>query len=220
MASTPGVPAGQGGAVFAEATFDIASGRWSWSPEMYSLIGVRDVGGDPSVLVFERMHPSDRPVVAQVLEQAVRDPGPFAGQYRLRDDEGRERTIAFVGDVLRDAAGEPTALRGVAFDVSRASRQVSAEAVAAATADRAAIEQVKGAVMFAYGLDPDAAFGLLSRYSQRGNVKLATIASRVTGLLATQTEPGTERSLLQVLEQALRPPRRAEQADDGEAETG
>lgn len=187
---------------------------------MYSLVGVRDVGGDPSVLVFERMHPSDRPVVAQVLERAVHDPGPFAGQYRLRDDQGRERTIAFVGDVLRDAAGEPSALRGVAFDVSRASRQVSAEAVAAATADRAAIEQVKGAVMFAYGLDADAAFGLLSRYSQRGNVKLATIASRVTGLLATQTEPGTERSLLQVLEQALRPPRRAEQADDGEAETG
>lgn len=189
----------------ADGWYDFGRGRWEWSPRMYRVLGLRDTGQDPSLLVFERMHPADRAGVQETLERAVRDPGPFSGQYRLRDDEGAERTISFVGDVERDDAGEPVRLLGIAFDVSRASRLAADEAVAAATLDRAAIEQVKGALMFTYGIDAEAAFGLLVRYSQRGNVKLAVVARRVAALLADQSGPGSEQSMLRVLEAALRP---------------
>ncbi|MBM6403668.1 PAS and ANTAR domain-containing protein [Phycicoccus sp. CSK15P-2] len=199
-----GEPAGQDSApVPAEGTYDFATRTWSWSPEMYELLGLRDDGRDPSELVYERMFPSDRPTVEGVLARAIEDAGPFAGQYRLRGDDGRERSIAFVGDVERTADGRPALLRGLAFDVSASARLASSEAVAAATADRAAIEQVKGALMFTYGLDADAAFGLLSRYSQRANVKVSTVARRVAELLAAQDEPGTEHALLRTLDQAL-----------------
>lgn len=191
--------------LFAAGSYEYASGRWTWQPEMYPLLGLRDDGQDPATLVFERMNPSDRAVVQETLQRAIEAGSPFAGQYRLRDDAGRERAIAFVGDADRDEHGTPVRLTGLAFDVSHATRQAASEAVAAATADRAAIEQVKGALMFTYGLDADAAFGILSRYSQRANVRLAVLAGRVAALLALQDEPGTERSMLRVLEEAVRP---------------
>lgn len=186
-----------------EIVYDYGTGHWSWSPDMYAVLGVGDDGRPPDALLSERMYPTDRAAVLDSLERAVRTGGAFAGQYRIRDDGGRERSVAFVGDVENDDDGRPVRLRGLGFDVSRAARVAATEAVAAATADRAAIEQVKGALMFAYGLDEQAAFGLLSRYSQRGNVKLGVVARRVADLLADQGEPGTEQSLLRVLEHAL-----------------
>jgi AmiR/NasT family two-component response regulator len=41
---------------------------------------------------------------------------------------------------------------------------------------RAVIEQAKGALILRYGLDDDAAFAVLRRWSQNSNVKLHTIA--------------------------------------------
>ncbi|PKW28277.1 PAS and ANTAR domain-containing protein [Phycicoccus duodecadis] len=198
--------AGQGPApAFADGWYDYATQRWYWDDQMFTMLGLHDEGVDPTQLVFERMHPADAPVVRAALERAIAQVAPVSGQYRLRDDEGVERTVAFAADVERDETGEARRLVGLAFDVSRASRLAADEAVMAATLDRAAIEQVKGALMFTYGVDADAAFGLLVRYSQRGNVKLAVVARRVAALLAAQSAPGTEQSMLRVLEAALRP---------------
>lgn len=41
---------------------------------------------------------------------------------------------------------------------------------------RAVIEQAKGALMLRFGLDPEAAFGVLRRWSQDSNAKLRVIA--------------------------------------------
>jgi len=58
------------------------------------------------------------------------------------------------------------------------------EAVAAITEQRAVIEQAKGMLMFIYGIDADAAFGLLRRQSQNHNIKLRLIAEQIAkGLL-------------------------------------
>lgn len=47
-------------------------------------------------------------------------------------------------------------------------------------ANRAIIEQAKGMLMFVYGVDADAAFGVLREQSQRHNVKLRQIALQVS----------------------------------------
>ncbi|MBR7744033.1 PAS and ANTAR domain-containing protein [Phycicoccus sp. BSK3Z-2] len=204
--------AGQGPApIFGEGFYEFASRQWTWNADMYRVLGLTDDGTPAERLVFARMAPGDVESVRATLDRVLADPGPFAGQYRVLDDAGRERSIAFVGDLERgpdgapvlDAGGRPVRLRGMGFDVSVAARVAAAEAVTAATADRAAIEQVKGALMFAYGLDANAAFGVLTRYSQRGNVKLAVVARRAAELLGDQPTPGTEGSLLHVLERAL-----------------
>jgi hypothetical protein len=44
---------------------------------------------------------------------------------------------------------------------------------------RAVIDQVKGVLMFVYGIDADAAFGLLQWQSQQHNVKLRLLAEQV-----------------------------------------
>ena len=69
-------------------------------------------------------------------------------------------------------------------------REHAREAVAASTAHRAAIEQAKGALMLSFGMDADAAFGLLRRYSNHRNVKLATLAEEMVSAFA---DPGFDR---------------------------
>lgn len=199
-----GESAGQSLHPIAVATYDYASGTWSWSPEMYTLVGLEDDGGDPEVLVFSRMHPEDRERVAALIAETVRSGGRLAGQYRVRDDRDRERVIAFAGDTERDADGEPLRIRGIAFDVTRDVRSAADEAVRAATADRAAIEQAKGALMFAYRLDADAAFELLAQVSQRHNVRLAVLAGHVVRIVAEPVAPGEDTTMLEVLERATR----------------
>jgi hypothetical protein len=49
------------------------------------------------------------------------------------------------------------------------------------------IEQAKGALMIAYGLDADQAFALLRWHSQHTNIKLRDIAA---GLVARTNDPG------------------------------
>lgn len=190
---------------YGEGVYDYATGAWSWSDDMYAVVGLAPGTGDPAPRVFERMHPDDRDRVRASLATAIAAGGPISGQYRVRDDRGRERVIAFVGDGERDEHGTPVHLRGLAFDVTDGVRQVANEAVQAATADRAAIEQVKGALMFAYGIDDAAAFGILSRYSQRANVKVAVLARRVVAGLPRRPDvrgDAAGASMLRVLDAA------------------
>jgi GAF domain-containing protein len=57
---------------------------------------------------------------------------------------------------------------------------------------RAVIEQAKGILMAAEGIDEDAAFDLLVRASQRENVKLRDIAQRIVdGVVARPRPPGS-----------------------------
>lgn len=199
-----GESAGQSPYPIAVATYDYGSGTWSWSPEMYTLIGVPDDGTDPETIVFSRMHPDDRDRVATLIAETIRSGGRLFGQYRLLDDRGARRSIAFAGDTERDPDGTPVRLRGIAFDITADVRGVADEAVRAATADRAAIEQAKGALMYAYRLDADAAFELLAQVSQRNNVRIAVLAAHVVRIVAEPVAPGEDTTMLEVLERATR----------------
>jgi hypothetical protein len=51
---------------------------------------------------------------------------------------------------------------------------------------RAVIEQAKGALILRYGLDDDAAFAVLRRWSQHSNVKLHTIAETLVTVVCRE----------------------------------
>ena len=188
---------------YGEGVYDHATGAWSWNDDMYAVVGLARDACDPAPRVFERMHPDDLARVRASLATAIAAGGPMSGQYRVRDDSGRERVISFVGDGECDEDGKPVRLRAFAFDVTDPVRRVANDAVQAATADRAAIEQVKGALMFAYGVDDSAAFGILTRYSQRANVKVAVLArGGVAGLRRPDARGDAGPSMLQVLDAA------------------
>jgi hypothetical protein len=57
-----------------------------------------------------------------------------------------------------------------------------------AIGSRAVIEQAKGALMLRYGLDQDAAFAVLKRWSQDSNIKLHTVAQALVDW-ATGNDP-------------------------------
>ncbi|WP_392545365.1 ANTAR domain-containing protein [Oryzobacter telluris] len=205
--------------VYGECEYDYATASWWWSPDVYAVAGLVPDGRTPDVQVFEAMHPADRPGIEQRLAHALAHGLPMSGQCRLTDSRGRPRVIAFVGDVEHDADGAPLRLRGRAFDVTRPTHVVATEAVTAATADRAAIEQAKGALMFAYGVDDAAAFGLISRYSQRSHVKVAVVATRVVAAMAQPRHGTADPTMLELLD-AVAPERdRRTAVGGGAAET-
>ena len=185
---------------FGECVYDYGTATWWWSDDMYVVAGLTRTEADPSEMLFKRMHSDDRERIAETLSAALEAGEPLSGQYRLFDESDRQRSIAFVGDAERDEDGCLVRMRGYAFDVTDVVGDLSNAAVAAATANRAAIEQVKGALMFAYGLDDAAAFGILSRYSQASNVKLGVIAQRAVEQLG-RAKAG-DASVIQVVEAA------------------
>jgi hypothetical protein len=189
---------------FGECVYDYVTGTWWWSDDMYAVAGLTRSEADPSEMLFKRMHSDDRDRIAEALASALDSGEPLSGQYRIFDETDRLRSIAFVGDAERDARGALVRMRGFAFDVTGVVEILSNAAVAAATTNRAAIEQVKGALMFAYGLDDLAAFGILSRYSQASNVKIGVIAQRVVEQLG-RAKAG-DVSVMQLVEEATSAP--------------
>ena len=186
---------------FGEATYDYATQTWHWDASTYRVLHLTDDGGDPYELIFSRMLPDDRDRIAAELQAAIDNAVGLAGQYRFRDDDGHIRSISFIGDVEKDTDGNPVTLRGLAFDVTEQVRLAATEAVQSATRSRAAIEQVKGALMLSYGLDDAASFAILARYSQASNLKLATIAQRVVEQMSQKRDSSV--TLLQMLDAAV-----------------
>ncbi len=74
-------------------------------------------------------------------------------------------------------------------------QELITDAVAAITEQRAVIEQAKGMLMFIYGIDADAAFGLLRYQSQTHNIKLRVIAEQIAKdlLELSASAPATRR---------------------------
>ena len=73
--------------------------------------------------------------------------------------------------------------------------------------NRAIIEQAKGVLMQLLAVDPDQAFAALSRYSQTHNVKLRTLAERLTAWASEGVDPPrhlTGRQVSELLERLAR----------------
>ena len=95
----------------------------------------------------------------------------------------KTRDIVIIGERLHDDdTGDVIGTQGFYLDVTPTNeeRQESiSQALLEIAANRAAIEQAKGVLMYVYGIGPGAAFDLLKWRSQEGNVKLRALAEQV-----------------------------------------
>jgi hypothetical protein len=169
--------------------YDVASGRWEWSPEMFALHGLHPGEVQPSTeLMMAHKHPQDRALTVVTLEQVLVDGQPFCCRHRIIDATGTVRTVLSLGEGVCDSAGAVVAVRGYFIDVTESTRreaaQAAAEAVRRSAESRAVIEQAKGILMAVYGLDAEAAFAVLRACSQGGNVKLHDLANGLLRYLA------------------------------------
>jgi PAS domain S-box-containing protein len=100
-------------------TYDVATDRVRWSPEMYALYG-RDPSRPP-IDVADSIHnivSEDRSRIAMGLKAAL-DPGtPFKSEYRFIRGDGEERIASAFGQAVRDPNGRVVAVTGAVVDVT------------------------------------------------------------------------------------------------------
>jgi hypothetical protein len=176
--------------------YQVEGGRWSWSGGLHALHGVSDSQVPTTELIMSRMVEEDRPEVLARFRHHLEHEGPYSCVYRLRGPEGQIRRVMFVGQ-SEGVAGTVKRLTGIVVDVTDPMMEHAREAVSASAAHRSSIEQAKGALMLRFGIDAEVAFGLLRRYSNEHNIRLATLAERmVAGFTAPTPDLGEPLDLL------------------------
>jgi ANTAR domain-containing protein/PAS domain-containing protein len=163
---------------------DLVSGTWEWDDEVFRIHGLEPGSISPTTeYVLNCKHPEDRERVAAVIAQASKTGAPFSISYRLIGADGVERRVVLVceGGICED--DRVTSIDGYYVDLTADFREereeFASEAVAASAEHRAIIEQAKGSLMLAYGLDADQAFAMLNWWSSHRNMKVRDLAARL-----------------------------------------
>lgn len=178
-------------------TVDVSAERWWWSDTFYRILGFQpdEVTASLSVLATHlRPEAMDRGVEA--LRHVFETGEPFTLHSRMVDQRGRTRTVLLAGHGEGTDGGAVVSVGGYLVDLTDSRRDASEvdvqEALAGALEHRAVIEQAKGVLIAAHGVDADEAFELLRAYSQDSNVKVRDLAERLVGVVASQGEPNEE----------------------------
>lgn len=170
---------------FGRFCYAVLQDRWSWSPEVFHALGLDPRTAVPGAAgLLAGLDEPDRARVALLLVEAMRDARPFSAFVRAGDGA---RWLVLVGEPAPAEAGRVEEIRGHVVDVSARMRTELQEqeqeqghaAVEAAMLSRSRIEQAKGALMLAYDLDEDQAFGQLVWQSKQANIKLRELAQRL-----------------------------------------
>jgi hypothetical protein len=163
---------------------DLVSGTWKWDDEVFRIHGLEPGAIVPTTdYVLNCKHPEDRDRVASVIAQASKTGAPFSISYRLIGADSAERRVVLVCEGGLREDDRVTSIHGYYVDLTadfRAeSEEFATEAVAASAEHRAIIEQAKGSLMLAYGLDADQAFAMLNWWSSHRNMKVRDLAARL-----------------------------------------
>jgi PAS domain S-box-containing protein len=169
---------------------ELATGQWAWSDEVYVMHGFEPGQIVPTTpLMLSHKHPDDRARVDGLLRRAAETGQPFSSVHRIRDAQGKTRTLAVTGQGRRDpATGRVTELFGYFIDVTESHREAAARdataSIQASAERRAVIEQAKGVLMVVYGIDEEAAFDLLRQASNLANIAVRDIAYSLVHLFS------------------------------------
>ncbi|MGN6751622.1 MAG: PAS and ANTAR domain-containing protein [Intrasporangium sp.] len=185
--------------------YDAVADQLWWSPQMYELFGFAPGDVVPTLALMDaHIHPDDRKMVHEVCCPAWRTGRPFTIRHRILDAGLGVRDIIAVGESI--LAGDRYAtVHAYYVDVTTAIGKDVRAGVTVALEEtlrtRGVIDQVKGAVMLAYGVDADTAFTLLRGISNNHNLRLAQLAYYVADRLSSVergAEPAQE-TLFQIL---------------------
>ncbi|MDO3646978.1 PAS and ANTAR domain-containing protein [Nocardia mangyaensis] len=160
--------------------------EWEWSDEVAQMHGYPPGTVPTTELLLSHKHPEDRDRLEAMIT-SVEDGAAFTSRHRIIDTEGRVREVLVVSDILVDDDGTVIGTEGYYVEVTETADEYRREAIdntlPGLVEARVLIEQAKGALMVAYGVNADQAFRVLRWRSQETNVKLRTIAERVVAEL-------------------------------------
>jgi len=108
--------------------WDIASGKTSWSDELYRILGLEPASIPASYKGFlERVHPEDREAVKRTVQNALKKRQPIISHYcRIIRPDSSIRTIHGQGEVILDDTGKLVSVIGTSHDVTER-RQIEEE---------------------------------------------------------------------------------------------
>jgi hypothetical protein len=171
-------------------SYDVGSRTWTWDDEVFRIHGLQPGSVTPTTdFVLRCKHPEDRSRVEKVLTRASTTGEVFSMSYRILGADGVERRVVLVceGGMCEDDV--VTTIGGYYIDLTHDFRQegeaMASEAIAASAESRATIEQAKGSLMLAYGLDADQAFAMLRWWSSSRNIKIRDLAERLVVTAST-----------------------------------
>jgi hypothetical protein len=157
--------------------------RWEWSAETEALHGYEPGTVEPTTDLLQRhQHSDDLEPVSVTLERVRHTDEPFSVRHRILTVQNEVRDVLVIGERLQDDHGAVIGAHGFYIDVTpdgKARDVAITEAVSEIAGNRAIIEQVKGILRIVYGIDSEAAFGLLRWRSQETNVKLRALAEQL-----------------------------------------
>jgi ANTAR domain len=184
-------PAARAARVAGRYRFDLRTGSWWWSPEMFTVLDLPlDVAAPSTELLVARQHAEDGPRVLEALD-AARTGEAFALEVRTLRSDGEERLVVLLGEPQVGSDGEITAVEGVCVDLTDG-RPASADGdrvqalqtevlqLRTAMASRACIEQAKGILMLLTSCGDQGAFDLLAHISSHTHRKVREVAQSIT----------------------------------------
>lgn len=170
---------GASGSEVGQFSWDTVADEWWWSDGLYRLYGYPPGTVEPTLDRFlQHKDPRDRAQIDLVFTRCSQEGGPFSCYHRVIDTHGVHKTVVALGFGHRNAVDSHTnRVEGFLVEVSSADQNQAEEALQSVLRSRAAIEQVKGALMLVHGITADAAFSMLRGYSQVYNKKLSAIVA-------------------------------------------
>lgn len=152
-------------------------------------------------LLLSHKHPDDRAKVAEILHR-VQAGGPFSSRHRIIDTHGATHWVVVVGDQMMDDSGEVVGTEGFYIDVTDGLQSDITTETSRILKSRSVIDQAKGVLMVAYGIDDARAFEVLKLSSQLAQVKLATVARQFLDAIRSHgLPPETVRTIDRLLVQ-------------------
>src|SRR4051812_1919220 len=104
-------------------SWNVPSGKITWSAEHFRIFGVDPEKTEPSLQLFlNEVHPVDRSFVQRSLEEAVRDKSGFDLEFRIALADGSIKHVQGVGRPALGASGEVDDFTGTTVDISERKR--------------------------------------------------------------------------------------------------
>lgn len=102
---------------------EIATGNCVWSEEFYRICGFEPYAVEPTAEMWESLiHPDDRDVAAQALDQAIAEKDTYAVDIRIVRPDGEIVWVASKSVVTCDAGGKPMRVVGSFLDITARKR--------------------------------------------------------------------------------------------------
>ncbi|RPI26490.1 MAG: PAS domain S-box protein, partial [Acidobacteria bacterium] len=103
--------------------WDITSGELVWSEQTYRIFGLDPEGFVPTYDSFlVHIHPEDRQIVVQAIEDALADRRPYDVEYRIVLPGSSTKWIYARAEVVFEAAGQPARMIGTSLDITERKR--------------------------------------------------------------------------------------------------